>query len=208
MVATAVLAEVIADACGVFRSVGFTAGMIHDIGRLGLLMAHPQEYERVVSNSAEHWLGVREFETEEFGMHQAEAGRMLAEPWRLPEEFAIVTGRHHDPCEGNEVDLLRIVHVACGLADALGYDFVRPLTQVDAPTALSNLPVPAKERLRLTPVELCDRIEARIVEFGSGTTDLPPDFSLGLLASSRRLLQRIRLVSSQGALRRGIDCHN
>lgn len=79
MVATAVLAEVIADACGVFSNIAFTAGMMHDIGRLGLLMAYPQEYERVVSSAAERCLDVLDFETEEFGMHHAEAGRLLAE---------------------------------------------------------------------------------------------------------------------------------
>ena len=45
----------------------------------------------------------------------------------LPKEFLIVAGRHHDPCEGEELDLLRIVHVACRLADVLGYDVTRPL---------------------------------------------------------------------------------
>src|ERR1700722_16266376 len=184
MVATAVLAEEIAYTCGVFTSVAFTAGMIHDIGRLGLLMAYPQEYERVVSNSAQHCLDVLEYETDEFGMHHAEAGRMLAERWGLPEEFAIITGRHHDPCEGDEVDLLRIVHVACRLADALGYDFVRPLNRVDATEVLASLPAGAGGRFRQTPAELCERIEARILEFGSDGADLPPGSWLALLASA------------------------
>src|SRR5208282_591553 len=51
-VATAVLAEEIAAACGAFTSVAFTAGIMHDIGRLGLLVAYPKEYERVIRHAA------------------------------------------------------------------------------------------------------------------------------------------------------------
>ena len=184
MVATAVLAEVIAKACGVFSDVAFTAGIMHDIGRLGLLVAYPEEYEHVISNAADQCLDVLDFEAEEFGMHHAEAGRMLAERWGLPEEFAVITGRHHDPSEGTEVDLLRIVHVACRFADVLGYDFVRPLVQVDSTTVLAELPARARERLQMTPAELCSRIEAQILAFDTTKTDLPTETSLALLASS------------------------
>ena len=184
MVATAVLADVIAEACGEFRDVAFTAGIMHDIGRLGLLMAYPQEYERVISNATERCMDVLDFEADEFGMHHAEAGRLLAELWGLPQEFAIVTGRHHDPCEGTEVDLVRIVHVACRLAEVLGYDFVRPLKQVDSATVLAELPAYARKSLRLTPAELCGRIETRILEFDSTKTPLPPESSLARLASA------------------------
>jgi putative nucleotidyltransferase with HDIG domain len=184
MVATAVLAEVIAKACGVFSDVAFTAGIMHDIGRLGLLVAYPEEYEHVISNAADQCLDVLDFEAEEFGMHHAEAGRMLAERWGLPEEFAVITGRHHDPSEGSEVDLLRIVHVGCRFADVLGYDFVRPLIQVDSATVLAELPARARERLQMTPAELCSRIEAQILAFDSTKTDLPTETSLALLASS------------------------
>jgi HDOD domain len=142
-------------------------------------MTYPKNYEHIISNSAERCLDVLEFEAEEFGMNHAEAGRILAGLWGLPEEFAVITGRHHDPCEGSEVDLLRIVHVACRLADVLGYDFVRPLKQVDSRTVLADLPARARERLKLTPTELCSRIEKQILEFDrDGGTDLPPDPSL------------------------------
>jgi putative nucleotidyltransferase with HDIG domain len=184
MVATAVLAEAIAEACGVFRDAAFTAGIIHDIGRLGLLMTYPAEYEQVISNSAERCLDVLDFEAEEFGVDHAEAGRILAERWGLPEEFAVITGRHHDPCEGNEVDLLRIVHVACRLADVLGYDFVRPLNQVDSRTVLADLPARARERLTVTPTELCSHIDKQILEFDSTRgTELPPVPSLEPIAA-------------------------
>src|ERR1700722_13015620 len=89
-VATAVLADEIAMACGEFSSVAFTAGIMHDIGRLGLLVAYPEEYERVIRDAAERSLDVLDFEEEEFGAHHAEAGRMLAERWELPSDMAVI----------------------------------------------------------------------------------------------------------------------
>ncbi len=126
-IATAVLAEEIAIACEMFTSVAFTAGIMHDIGRLGLLVAYPDEYEGVIRESARRCLDLLDFEEETFGVHHAEAGRMLAESWGLPPDMAVIAGRHHDACEGTELNVLRIVHVACRLADVLGYDVVKPL---------------------------------------------------------------------------------
>jgi putative nucleotidyltransferase with HDIG domain len=183
-VATAVLAEEIAEACDAFASVAFTAGIMHDIGRLGLLVAYPEEYERVIRYAAERCLDVLEFEEEEFGAHHAEAGRLLAESWGLPSEMALIAGRHHDPCEGMELGLLRIVHVACRLADVLGYDIVRPLVPSTPSDVIVHLPVQARARLAQDPAELCERIEARIQEFGSESTGAPPEETLALLASA------------------------
>jgi putative nucleotidyltransferase with HDIG domain len=183
-VATAVLAEEIAVACDTFASVAFTAGIMHDIGRLGLLVAYPEEYERVIRNAAARSLDVLDFEHEEFGAHHAEAGRMLAERWGLPPEMALIAGRHHDPCEGMELGLLRIIHVACRLADVLGYDVVKPLTPSDTGDVIALLPERARERLSQSPEELCGRIEERIREFGSEPAATPPEETLALLASA------------------------
>ncbi len=183
-VATAVLAEEIAEACDAFASVAFTAGIMHDIGRLGLLVAYPEEYERVIRYAAERCLDVLEFEEEEFGAHHAEAGRLLAESWGLPSEMALIAGRHHDPCEGMELGLLRIVHVACRLADVLGYDIVRPLVPSTPSDVIAHLPAQARARLAQDPAELCERIEERLHEFGSESTGAPPEETLALLASA------------------------
>src|SRR5690242_6641105 len=111
-------------------------------------------------------------------MDHTEAGRILAERWNLPEEFRLVAGRHHDPCEGAEVDLLKIVHVSCRLADALGYDITHPLAPLDADAVLADLPVSTRERLQ-KPDEMRSRIEQRIraydgVEDSGDSTPEPP----------------------------------
>jgi putative nucleotidyltransferase with HDIG domain len=170
-VATAMLADQIAHVCGGYTDIAYTAGIMHDIGRLGLLVAYPQEYEGIIRDAAEQCLDLLDFERDQFGMDHAEAGRILAERWNLPEEFRLVAGRHHDPCEGAEVDLLKIVHIACRLADALGYDITRPLVTLDVDAVLLDLPAGARDRLQ-TPDELHARIEQRIRAY-DGAGDSP-----------------------------------
>jgi putative nucleotidyltransferase with HDIG domain len=183
-VATAVLAEEIAQASEAFANVAFTAGIMHDVGRLGLLVAYPEEYESVIRDAADRCLDLLDFEREKFGLHHAEAGNLLAERWGLPSEMRVIAGRHHDPCEGSELTLLRIVHVACRLADVFGYDIVKPLVPSTAAAVLEELPARARERLRRTPEELCARIEHRIREFDAVEPDVAPEEALALLAAA------------------------
>jgi hypothetical protein len=196
-----VLAEEIANACEMFANVAFTAGIMHDIGRLGLLVAFPREYERVMRDSAERCVDVLDFEQEAFGMHHAEAGRMLAERWGLPPEMAVVAGRHHDPSEGAELDLLRIVHVACRLADVLGYDVVKPLAPSSVDEVLAELPLRARERLMLAPEQLLQRIEERLSEFSSEKSEIQPEQALALLSSATdRYLPNAFAMRDSGSL--------
>jgi HD-like signal output (HDOD) protein len=172
-VATAILADEIARACGAFIGHAYTAGIMHDIGRLGLLVAFPRDYERIIRDAADGCLDLLDFERETFGVHHAEAGRLLAERWNLPDDFRIIAGRHHDACEGEELDLLRIVHVACRLADLLGYYITRPLGPQHLDVVLADLPQRARESLKMPPEELRIRIERRIRAYDGADVDTP-----------------------------------
>jgi HD-like signal output (HDOD) protein len=183
-VATAVLADEIAAVCGDFTGVAFTAGIIHDIGRLGLLVAYPEEYERAIRDAAERSLDVLDFEEEVFGANHAQAGRILAEQWGLPSDMLLVAGRHHDPCEGAELSLLRIVHVACRLADVLGYEVVKPLVRCGVADVLAELPASGRGRLTSDPEAFSRRIERRIREFDGEESGPAPEETLALLAAA------------------------
>jgi len=161
-IATAILADQIAEACGVFKASAYTAGIIHDIGRLGLLLAYPKDYERVIRDAATQCVDLLDFEREQFGMHHAEAGQKLAEQWKLPIECQTIAGRHHDHCDGDELDLLRIVHVACRAADSLGYCITRPLVPLDFEAILAELPGVARKRVRLSADDMRAKIQGRL----------------------------------------------
>jgi len=160
--ATAVIADEIAKSCGAFTQTVFTAGVLHDIGRLGLMIVYPREYTRAIQGAAGHYLDLLDFEREQFGIDHAEAGRLLVEAWKLPEEFRIIAGRHHDPCEGSELDPLQIIHVACQLADVLGFGVLPPQVAGDIRAILDTLPGGAGKRLPGTEEELRTRVEHHI----------------------------------------------
>jgi putative nucleotidyltransferase with HDIG domain len=160
--ATAILATEIATSCEAVAKVAFTAGILHDIGRLGLIVAYPTRYAHAIREATGRCVDFLDFEREQFGLDHAEAGRLLAESWELPEQFRIVAGRHHDPCEGAEVDLLRVIHVACRIADALGYGLVSPRADMNMSDILETLPEPVRRRFERTEEELRAEIEERI----------------------------------------------
>jgi putative nucleotidyltransferase with HDIG domain len=159
--ATAVLASEIAKGCEAFTKIVFTASILHDIGRLGLMIAYPRHYTDAI-RSAPGYLDLLDFEREEFGIDHAEAGRLLIEAWKLPAEFGVIAGRHHDPCEGSELDLLQIIHVACQLADILGFCVVPPRGGGDVRAILDKLPAGAGQHLQGTPEELRVQVEHHI----------------------------------------------
>jgi putative nucleotidyltransferase with HDIG domain len=157
--ATAVLADQIAKSCGAFTRTVFTAGILHDIGRLGLMVAYPRGYTQAIQDANGRYLDLLDFEREQFGIDHAEAGRFLVETWKLPEEFRVIAGRHHDPCEGTELTLLWIIHVACRLADAVGFCVVPPLVESDVNAILDTLPGGGCLCLRGTVEELRAQVE-------------------------------------------------
>lgn len=165
-VAAALLSQEISRACGAFTESAYAAGLLHDIGRLALLVAYRGEYEATIRDCAARCLDLLDFEKERFGADHAEAGRWLGERWGLPPDFIVIAGRHHDPSDGAELSLLKIVHVGCRLADYFGYDVTRPLTPPDLNQILAELPERARERLSADTDRLAKKIEAAIEGFG------------------------------------------
>ncbi|MBI4559064.1 MAG: HDOD domain-containing protein [Candidatus Hydrogenedentes bacterium] len=73
----------------------FTAGLLHDIGRMTLLEVIPERYSKLDPNLNGHEL--IEAEEELVGLSHTEAGHELAHHWQLPEEIAEVIRFHHHP---------------------------------------------------------------------------------------------------------------
>ena len=75
----------------------FTAGLLHDVGRLLMLMKLPDEMSIVVSRHQGTERDIREFELEQIGFDHAEAGRALLEHWNLPPNLCASVRYHHEP---------------------------------------------------------------------------------------------------------------
>lgn len=76
-----------------------TVGLLHDVGALYFIGAHPERYASVVSRCADGEQ-LLEAERDIFGVDHAEAGRLLVEQWHLPDHFIECLGAHHSWRQG------------------------------------------------------------------------------------------------------------
>lgn len=108
--------------------VAFTAGLLHDIGKLMLVSCLREAYASVLRQHAHTGDPLATLESNEFGMHHGQVGAMLAQKWNLPAELIEVVLRHNDECSTLEdVPLLRTVAAGDVLA------------RLSAPQASGNL---------------------------------------------------------------------
>ncbi len=118
------------------RDRAFTAGLVHDIGKLLLdrILARGMEWEPLVAGPPE-WL---EVERQVAGFDHAEAGAALADHWRFPEALVEAIRAHHEACPpGAPLDLAAAVRAADAVAAAIG---VAGVGRGDAPApALESL---------------------------------------------------------------------
>jgi hypothetical protein len=135
-------------------------------------------------------------------MDHCELGRRLIEQWKLPHEFCVVAGRHHDPPAGaTELDSLRIAHLSCRLADALEFWVAKPFRALEVEEVLSELPYAVRLRLPSDPLALKEKIGKSL---GGGTAVLsqpPPDSARVPSGRSPRLNSDQQDTGSTGASR-------
>jgi putative nucleotidyltransferase with HDIG domain len=106
-----------------FNNTEFTAGLLHDFGRLIMCLYFPEKYNRVFEYSRIYQVTLYEAEKKELAFTHAEAGFWLAKQWGLPSEVAGVMLHHHDvtPKKVAANPLRAIIYVANHLANQWGY---------------------------------------------------------------------------------------
>jgi len=94
-IAVATTSQVVADRARYPQSeAAFTAGLLHDIGKLILDQFFPEPFGEVMRRIRHDGMTSREAEESVLGVTHAEIGEWIARNWLLP-ELAIATIRHH-----------------------------------------------------------------------------------------------------------------
>jgi HD-like signal output (HDOD) protein len=120
-IATAVIAEQLAGYSDRLSGTAlYTAGLTHDLGRLGLLASDRHRYAAFLQKEYENRDGSELIEWEEFGVIHTVAGGLLTQLWGFPENLCGHAENHHSQ-SGFDTEEDRLVHTACLLADAMGY---------------------------------------------------------------------------------------
>ncbi len=151
--ATAILAEEIADKVYIDPAEAYTAGLLHEIGRIALITSAPQKYSVIFEAVPESTERLLEHERGSFGLDHREAGVELVRKWNLPPLFERVISCKHDETdpELRIFDCPALIELSCGLAGAIGLSFL-PVPEVgDWQAECQQLleKVPASDRKRL-----------------------------------------------------------
>jgi HD-like signal output (HDOD) protein len=144
-IASATIARHFAGAFKTSPELSYLAALMHDLGRNGLLAAHPEQYERLALASQESTAEILAAEQSAFGMTHCHAGTMLAKAWHLPDPLREVAGHHHETSSGHA--MLALVQLCCRLADDFMYqaisrrDLLKPEETIvlDAPEGLHQI---------------------------------------------------------------------
>lgn len=95
-------------------------GLLHDIGRLALLIADGPGMSRIISRARRTRSPLHDIERETLGYDHADVGRALLASWQLPAGLQEMAGAHHRPETAVGYPLeCAIVHLADMIANAL-----------------------------------------------------------------------------------------
>ena len=119
--ATALIAEEAARVSGIAADTAYTAGLLHNLGTLGLMSAYPEEYSRMLDVTREFGFDLLRTERDLFDIDHCLAGSYLAQDWDFPDELAAAIAVHHEEPIAGEVSLDNVVKVSWRLSDTLGY---------------------------------------------------------------------------------------
>lgn len=130
---TGCIASELAARLDLSKDVAFTAGILHEIGKLILAWSDPERYKKVVDYQGEFETSDVESEQPLLNHNHAEVGAMVLGSWMVPKE--IVTAVEHYPFqkEDSNEPLALVIYAARKLAD---WGLANPGTYSEMPSGL------------------------------------------------------------------------
>lgn len=133
-IATAACAKVLARRMRLNQDFAFTAGLLHDIGRLVLVTSYPERYSEVLAQRQRDDTQLLDVERALLGVDHVVAGVALAEHWKFSETMHHAIAFHHEPEAVGAGFLATIVHVANAIVHAL--DLARDENELVPPVSM------------------------------------------------------------------------
>jgi putative nucleotidyltransferase with HDIG domain len=148
LVTSAFAAQLLASRAGEDGNMLFTAGLLHDIGKVPLADVLKGDYDALVTDASLFGRPLAALESASFNLNHAEVGARLLENWTFSPEFVAAVRYHHDSGAGDD----HATQAACvELADLLAHS----LAASDERNPFAEMePAPALAVLGLTPADL------------------------------------------------------
>lgn len=131
-IGTGVCAQALAKKLNMDQALAFTAGLLHDVGRLVLDAYFREDFAATMAHCAAEDVALLEAERAVLGLDHGMVGYELAKRWKFPAAIQQAIRDHHQP-ERETAALTDLVHVANTLCHALdfgnsGYEMVPSLS--------------------------------------------------------------------------------
>jgi HD-like signal output (HDOD) protein len=162
----AIIAEEISPIFDVKGDVAYTLGLLHDIGRLGLLKSYPTEYSPALCNSFPNVEEILNAERALLKVDHCLAGAWMVKTWDFPSVFVQACEHHHEPISPSDSGLLQAIKISCRLAEALGYTAVNYTNPAGYGDVIQSLPPHIPQHRFPSEQTLRTNIEDRIKTFG------------------------------------------
>jgi putative nucleotidyltransferase with HDIG domain len=161
--ACALIAAQLASAGFLDKDTAYTAGVLHDIGRLGLAAVRPKEYAALLGTHKGSSASVLQAERELFGTDHCEIGGRLIADWNLPADFAAIVSDHHAPraADGSWC-MADLVNASCRMADAAGFSAFAGCECAPYAELLEELPARERRLFHLDVASLASSVAPRI----------------------------------------------
>jgi putative nucleotidyltransferase with HDIG domain len=159
---TALIAEKAAHATGQAGDTAYTAGLLHNLGTLGLMSAYPDEYSRMLEVSNDFGFDLLETEQDLFEIDHCQAGAYMARDWNFPDELSAAIATHHGEPVANGVSLDNLIRVSWRLSDTLGYAAFSPNKDWPYEELMAFLPKAASARFGKSPEEVKEELDKRL----------------------------------------------
>ena len=143
-------ARFIAKKMRIQREEAFTAGILHDIGKIILDGIYSEFYEPVLASVKEKQLSLFEAESAGLQLNHATLGKELAESWKIPPRLIEPIAHHHTPKSADlDPEIANLVHIGNACARNLGFGSGGdPYTPVIDAFAMEHLAVEGDDILK------------------------------------------------------------
>ncbi len=163
--ACALCAQAVAQTVNLDPGLAFTAGLLHDIGRLALAAQFPAVVEPAFAYRAKHDIAMRDAERHVLGFDHTDVGALVAQHWHFAGVVVDAIKCHHEPPDSIKATLTDVIHMADNIVHALDLanvtDELVPPLSLDAWTRLAlteSQCMRVFERTETELDELCDAL--------------------------------------------------